>query len=216
LKIDLHVHSSERSECGTVGEEEQIRAAISSGLDGIAFSDHDRLMPLPRLKALNLKFAPFKIFCSIEVNIRFSHGMEHILVVGIHDLVLESGDWSYPDLFRFVNSRQGFLALAHPFRFSSSIAVDIEHFPPDAIEVYSPNTPAWAEDRIRSTAARIGCYLLSNSDAHTTARIGKYYNDVEGSVSGESELIDLLKAGKFQPTQQGFPLHAVHLANMDR
>ncbi len=67
MKIDLHVHASERSSCAVSGEESQIRAAIAAGLDGIAFTDHHRLVNPQRLEQLRQRYAPFKIYTGIEI-----------------------------------------------------------------------------------------------------------------------------------------------------
>jgi len=67
MKIDLHVHCKELSPCGRSSEEEQIIAAINSGLDAIVFTDHNLLMPKHRLKFFNQKYEPFQIFGGIEV-----------------------------------------------------------------------------------------------------------------------------------------------------
>jgi len=188
LKIDFHVHSQERSDCAVVSEAEQIRAAMRGGLDGMVFSDHDRLVDRKHLAELNHRYAPFRIFTGIEVSL----AGEHVLVIGIHDPALESCIWGYNDLHRFVRRHKGFLALAHPFRYRD-ISVDIEKYPPDAIEVFSPNTPVWAEKKIRQIAASIGCELLSNSDSHNSQMIGKYYNVVEGSPADDGELLQSLR-----------------------
>lgn len=52
MKIDLHVHSSERSACGQAGEEEQIEAAMAAGLNALVFTDHGK-SPARRLSAAN-------------------------------------------------------------------------------------------------------------------------------------------------------------------
>ena len=52
MKIDFHVHSSERSACGGASEESQIQAAIVAGLDAIVFTDHQRLVSEYRLSFL--------------------------------------------------------------------------------------------------------------------------------------------------------------------
>lgn len=188
MKIDFHIHSRERSNCAIVSEEQQIRAAIRGGLDGMVFSDHDRLVERQHLAELNRKFAPLRIFTGIEVTL----AKEHVLVIGIHDPALERGAWEYPDLYRFVRLHKGFIALAHPFRYQE-ITIDIERFPPDAIEVFSPNTPAWAERDIRQIAASIDCDLLSDSDSHNSQMIGKYYNVVEGDPKNDAELLQSLR-----------------------
>lgn len=200
MKIDLHVHSKERSSCGKATEEEQIQAAMNAGLDAIAFTDHDKLISQKRLTDLNKKYAPFRVFGGIEICIWdiFRFNYEHLLVLGIYDKRLEGGKWSYPDLYNFVRERNGFIALAHPFRYISRIGLDLEHFPPDALELYSRNTPKHKEARILSLAGRLDISILSNSDAHHVETLGKYYNRLERNPTDEYELISMLKTGEFQ------------------
>jgi len=188
MKIDFHVHSRERSDCAVVSEAEQIQAALCSGLDGMVFSDHDRLVDSQHLAELNRRYSPLCIFTGIEVTL----AQEHVLVIGINDPALESRAWEYDDLYRYVRQRNGFMALAHPFRYRE-ITVNVNQFPPDAIEVFSPNTPLWAETRIRQIAAGIGCELLSNSDSHDGQMIGKYYNVLDGNPGNDTELLQSLR-----------------------
>jgi predicted metal-dependent phosphoesterase TrpH len=197
LKIDFHVHCRERSGCATVSEAEQIQAAIRSGLDAIVFCDHDRLAGRQRLAVLNRKYSPFRLFSGIEITL----ANEHILVIGLQDPALESCDWEYEDLHQHVRQHQGYMVLAHPFRYRD-ISIDLEKYPPDAIEVYSSNTPAFAEGRIRQIAAGLGCELLSNSDAHNTQMIGKFYNEVAGDPVDDTSLICALKQKSPQPCHQ--------------
>jgi len=194
MKIDLHVHTKERSSCGRSTEEEQIYAAIDAGLDAIVFSDHDRLAPLTRLEELNEKYAPFRIFGGIEISI----SNEHILVLGVHDYTLENHHWSYPELHSFVRKHGGFIAVAHPFRFNPGVNLDLERFPPDAIEAYSNNIQKSTEARLLNLAEQLGVPVLSNSDGHHTSTIGQYYNILECVPSDERELIEILKSGQFR------------------
>ena len=99
MKIDLHVHSSERSDCGKATEEAQIRAAIAAGLDAIVFTDHWQFVPLARLKRLNDQYAPFKIFGGIEV----TADDEDFIVVGVRDPVLDLDLLMHNRLFAFSN-----------------------------------------------------------------------------------------------------------------
>lgn len=194
MKIDLHVHSQERSHCGRSSEEEQIRAAIDSGLDAIVFADHNRLVSLGRLEELNGKYTPFRVFGGIEISLE----SEHVLILGLHDYALESTGWAYPELHTFVRKHGGFIGIAHPFRRHRYIGVDIEHFPPDAIEVHSNNTPKEAEAHIREIAANLGVPVLCNSDAHHVSRLGAYYNILERVPADERELLEILKSGYFK------------------
>ena len=193
MKIDLHVHTQERSSCGKSSEEEQIRAAMAMGLDAIVFTDHDGLAPPGRLQELNQKYAPFKVFGGIEVSI----GNEHLLVLGVQDYSLESCRWSYPALHRFVRERGGFIAVAHPFRFNPESTIEIDLFPPDALEAYSNNIPKQAETRLRNLARQLNIPVLSNSDGHQTDKLGRYYNLLDATPANSRELIEILKAGQF-------------------
>jgi histidinol phosphatase-like PHP family hydrolase len=191
--VDLHVHTSERSPCAINSEEEQIRAAIAAGLDAIFITDHHRLIPVERLEALNRTFAPFRVFSGIE----FTSQGEDFVILGLRDPRMESSNWLYPDLHAFVRAQGGFMVLAHPFRYREQINVDVEQFPTDAIEVHSPNTPIAAEDRIRDLANRLQVSVLCNSDAHSSERLGQYYNSLNHPIFTEQELFAALKGGQF-------------------
>jgi hypothetical protein len=196
MKIDLHVHTRERSSCAHASTDSMIWAAIDSGLDGLVITDHDRLVPRERLTYLNAKYAPFRVFSGVEVTTRG----EHVLVLGVQSERLEEMWWTYPDLHAFVVDRGGFLAVAHPFRFNSArIEVDVDRFPPHALEAYSHNTPRSAASRIADVAARLGVPLLANSDAHHVGGIGDYYNLLDDEPEDMPALVRMLKEGAFEP-----------------
>jgi len=193
MKIDLHVHTKERSACGRASEEEQIRAAITAGLDALVFTDHHRLVPAERLKELNDRYVPFRVLSGIEIN---TNG-EDVLVLGLQDAALESSKWAYPDLHAFVREHGGFIILAHPFRYHPQVNIEVERFVPDALEVRSVNTPVAAEGHIREIASHLEIPLLCNSDAHSTDSVGAYYNVLERTPSDEQEIWALLRSGRF-------------------
>jgi histidinol phosphatase-like PHP family hydrolase len=194
VKIDLHVHTKERSPCGRSGEEEMIQSAVAFGLDGLVFTDHHRLVPLDRLEELNRKYAPFRIFGGIEITV--TEG-EDVLVLGVRDSVLETREWSSPELFAFARKRGGFLVLAHPFRYHDEIDIDMERYPPDAIEVHSKNTGVCDESQIRAVLTRLGLFPLYNSDAHHADHVGIYYDQLARVPRDERELIDILRKGDY-------------------
>lgn len=194
MKIDLHVHSAERSTCARSREEEQIQAAIACGLDAIVFTDHGRLVPQARLDVLNQQYAPFRIFSGIEITVE---EREDLLVFGVHDPVLESLRWTYPALRTFVRERGGWIALAHPFRYHSDIVIDIAQYPPDALEGCSTNVTLLNRSRIRQTAQQLGIPVVCNSDAHVTQSLGVAYNCLKEIPADEAALVRLLRTGKF-------------------
>lgn len=193
MKVDLHVHTRERSACAQSTETAMIESAISRGLDALVFTDHDRLMSPTRLQKLNRRYAPFRIFGGVEVTV----GNEHVLVIGLQHPYLEAGDWRYPQLHEFVHTHGGFMALAHPYRYRNYIDLDIKRYPPDAIEGYSWNTPLDAAPRIYALARQLGIPVLANSDAHHVERLGNYYNQLTAWPVDEAALITALRAGAF-------------------
>ena len=194
MRIDLHVHSSERSTCARSREEEQIQAAIACGLDAMVFTDHGRLVPQTHLQTLNQKYAPFRIFGGIEITVE---EREDILVLGFHDPALESREWAYPELHAFVRRHGGWMAIAHPFRYRPTIDVDLERYPPDALEVCSMNVPRGEQQHIREIAARLDIQVVCNSDAHVTESLGVAYNCLEEIPADEADVVRLLRSGAF-------------------
>jgi predicted metal-dependent phosphoesterase TrpH len=190
MKIDLHVHSSERSACGKAGEEEQIRAAIAAGLDALVFTDHGKLVPESRLRQLNQEYAPFRVFSGIEISLG-----EDILVFGINDRELEIAQWTYPELHSFVREQEGYMILAHPYRYHPTLYAEIDQFPPNGIEIYSNNTPVSWQPHIHELSQKLNLTLFSNSDAHKTSVIGAFYNDIPGSPETDRELLQALNDG---------------------
>lgn len=194
MKLDLHVHSSERSKCARSTDEEQVRAAIAAGLEGFFFTDHNRFIPPDKLASLNQQFSPFQIFRGIEITCTG----EDFLVLGVPDADLERDDWQYTDLHRFVRERNGFIALAHPFRYRDFIAVDCEDYRPDAIEICSVNTPVTARTRISDLAKAWNIPTLSNSDAHSTERLGTYFNILDETPPDEAAILESLRNKRFR------------------
>lgn len=194
MKIDLHVHTMERSPCAHASEDEQIQAAIAAGLDALFITDHWTLVPQAMLAELNKRYTPFRIYGGIEVT---ADG-EDLLVLGIHDAYLETQEWKYSDLHAYVRRRGGFLILAHPFRYHPAINIDLQSLPPDAIELFTPNTPLTAQSEIRTAAQPLSIPLLSNSDAHSTERLGFHYNILSSTALDEAAIFDQLRKGKFE------------------
>jgi len=193
MKIDLHVHTSERSPCGNAPTVTQIRAAIAAGLDAIVLTDHKKLAPVKDIREWNNQFTPFRIFNGIELCVED----EDFLVLGIHDKILENQDWSFAELHAFVRSRGGGLILAHPFRYKSHIAVDLKKYPIDAMEIYSCNTPPSAAEDIFTLAEELNIPVVCNSDAHSIEQLGTYHNELLKTPRDEQELVAILQEKQF-------------------
>lgn len=199
MKIDLHVHASERSGCSSASEEDQVRKAIELGLDALVFTDHGLLMPEERAKELNDKYAPFRIFRGIEIGILFSHDerYEDFLVLGVYDPILEKRKWEYKDLYKFVDDNRGYIAIAHPYRYRDE-TVDLKGCLPHAVELYSSKLEDGKHEKRIELAKKWNCHLIANSDSHETETVGVYYNELFDIPKNEKELIEILKKGHYQ------------------
>ncbi|MBN1269015.1 MAG: NUDIX domain-containing protein [Kiritimatiellae bacterium] len=202
MKIDLHVHSSERSGCGTAPDDEMILAAKARGLDALVFTDHDRLVPPERLLDLNRRHAPFRVFGGIEILVRED---EHLLVYGLQDPALESRAWGYSDLHAFVKEHGGCIGLAHPFRFRDRLNIDVDACRPDVVEVRSANIPGESPPR-QALVRRLGCPAIHGSDGHSTERVGLYYVTMNRAPGDDRELADMLRRGDFALDEEGAEL----------
>ncbi|NRA38123.1 MAG: PHP domain-containing protein [Planctomycetes bacterium] len=193
MKIDLHVHSSEYSNCASSTAVEVIESAIARGLDAIGFSNHNKLVPAEHLEALNKQYAPFKIFSGLEMDVEG----EHVLVYGIQDSALENIGWSYKDLHEFVHAYGGFMAVAHPLR-GGPLKLNVQEYPPHAIELHSMNT--YQEDTQEIQGIIEGCETraLHNSDAHEFRLVGVYHNVLDDDVSTDQELAAAFCSGAYQ------------------
>jgi predicted metal-dependent phosphoesterase TrpH len=196
--IDLHCHTKERSACSIVSEEAIIRRAISLGLGGVAFTDHDSLPPPGRLEELNGKYRPFRVFAGIEISIFTTEKWQDFLVIGLSDPVLESTDWTYAGLMKYVRKNGGWVALAHPFRYRDDMPREIIDDPPDALEMYSTNIKPGLAPRIAATAKEWGCQVIGASDAHHLEDVGYQTIVLSKPASSDAELLVQLKNGAFQ------------------
>ncbi|MHC5057850.1 MAG: PHP domain-containing protein [Planctomycetota bacterium] len=195
MKIDLHLHSSERSSCAHSTAEEMILAAKGFGLDAVCFTEHNRLTPEDWLAEMNERHAPLKVFAGLEIGVTY---YEHCLVLGVRAPELETRAWTYEDLWRFTRGAGGHLTLCHPFRFGDEVELDIDRFPPDAIEVHSVHTAAEDEALIRETAQRVGARLLATSDAHYAKWVGVFHVKHSRPAADERDLVAILKAGDYE------------------
>jgi len=197
MKIDLHLHTSERSTCSIASAEEQITTAIQMGLDAIVITDHDCMIDETILTVLNRKYTPFIIYGGIEIRINENGHDEDIIVIGLHQDILTQKKWTYPELHQFVISNNGFIGLAHPYRYRDFITVDVENYPPHAIEIFTSNIGMDKKDMRLELKEKLNCNLMVNSDSHNIDSTGLYYNELDKTPESEQELVQMLIDGNY-------------------
>ena len=202
MKIDLHTHTIQRSGCSSLDEEDLISCAIRKGLDGLAITDHGKLVPKKTLERLNERFHPFRVFTGIEISLimkytNYSRGYQDFIVIGIHKPAMASG-WTYDILLKFVRENGGYIFWAHPFRYDNEFPQEIQYNQPDAVEIYSTNIRSNLAPRIKKMAEERGCRTIGASDAHFPEDVGYSFISLEKKVSSDAELVTELKKGAFE------------------
>ena len=169
LKLDLHTHCQEATQFAPVDEKtvrKIVEKALERGLDGLAITDHDALKYARRVRQVVEESFDNSIIIIPGQEKRA--GDDHVV-----ELYLESDT-----VFRFI---------AHP-----GYLFHTNHHQLDGIHGLEMHNSYWYidEEKIRAVAADNDLMLLSNSDAHSLADIGRYYNVVDlDELYGRAEKI---------------------------
>lgn len=194
MKIDIHVHCSELSNCGRNTAVEMVEAAIEAELDGLVFTNHHKYMPPEMIAELNNRYAPFRVFNGIESTIE---GEDMLIIGSMRDAYKTGKDCSYTRTLSQVRADGGCMVIAHPFRLHEEFRMDIHADPPDALEYASTNIYAENYDRIIRLAEELGIPATAASDAHRAEDVGCRYLELEADVNDEKTLAGLIRRGGF-------------------
>lgn len=203
MKVDLHIHTSRLSPDSKLDPEEAIQQAMSMGLDGICFTEHDRAWELPDITELSAKYN-FPVFRGVEVMIKeggeilvFGLNMNFTTVIDIHTL------------YNLARDAGAFMIAAHPFRgYPCHALTDFEKAAElvlkrpvfdkvDALEGYNGRNMEGNNLFACQLARRLGFQYSGGSDAHATDELGKCITVFDKMISDESGLLAELKAGRF-------------------
>lgn len=197
MKIDMHVHTNRFSMCSVADPEAVVREAVSRGLDGLVFTEHNTFWPPDALKELRESYPDIKLFNGAEIDVPSLH---HVLTI-LPDPEPEVLDPAGPDRFReLVDERGGVTIAAHPFRFFRDYARRNRDFPLDAVEIASGNmTDPEMRQRSIKLAEDWGSKQVASSDAHSLDPVGQFYTELPGTPETEAELIEVLKSKTVTP-----------------
>jgi predicted metal-dependent phosphoesterase TrpH len=206
MLIDLHAHTWPRSHDSVLNPDDLIVRAKAAGLDAIAFTEHDTVWDQKSIEELRAKHN-FLVLAGVEI----STDDGHILAFGIDKYVF--GMHRSRELASYAERAGGVLVAAHPYRrqmpwFSRS---DEEYH--GALEKASRN-PAYqyvkaleeqngrGSDKENEFARRL-CELMelpgtAGTDSHAISDVGKCATLFHGEIRDERELIEELKAGRFE------------------
>jgi hypothetical protein len=204
----MHVHTNVGSYDSNLSPLELIRTGKAAGLDGVVVTEHDRGWDRDLARQL-ARDHDFLILCGMEV----STDLGHILVYGLQEYI--SGILYAETLRKVVDNIDGVMFAAHPYRQAfvntngrwgaPKPALTVQSAADrtiiqlvDGLEVYNGATG----DRENTMAVAVKEYAglrgIGGSDAHSEHGLGCCVTVFERHIRNEYELIEELRAGRFQ------------------
>ncbi len=205
MLIDLHTHTRPLSWDSYLSPDDLVERSKQAGLDGICLSEHDYLWDPAEVIALG-KRHNYLVMPAIEINTDDGH----ILVYGIDKYVY--GMQRSGELAKHVTAASGAMVAAHPYRRQMPWYMDDERDYHDALVRASKN-PAYqhcvaleklnGRGTVKENAFSAAlCDFMdmpgtAGTDSHSRSDIGRVATSFERDIHDVTELIDELKAGRF-------------------
>lgn len=194
--VDPHTHVCPASPCSVMSPEELIEAALASGLDAVAVTDHGTMESAHHVLGRG-RDAGLLVFMGMEVHTR----QGDILVFGVGEDVAACDDAC--ELVDLVHGLGGASVAAHPYRGGHGFGAFMRGSTPDdvlvsvsAIETLNGSDSAHARDLALFAANRLGKPTFGGSDAHDANDVGRCVTVFERSVRTQEAFVAELRAGR--------------------
>jgi hypothetical protein len=195
LLIDMHVHTSRYSDCGKSSPEEMIACAEQVGLQALVFTEHHILWPQHELDALQIRFPRVLLMTGIEVETLEG---EDLLIYGVRQEGLFFRKMPTIAALQLAHSHGGFVTLAHPYRYTDHVAMELEQAHVDGVEVMSIHILNYARAQAQSLCQNWQVLPMAASDAHHVSALGLYAIRLVLPIRDEFELIAILRQQRYQ------------------
>jgi predicted metal-dependent phosphoesterase TrpH len=203
--IDLHTHTRPLSWDSYLSPDDLIERSKQAGLDGICLSEHDYLWDPDEVAKLARRH-DYLVLPAIEINTDDGH----MLVYGINKYVY--GMHRSHELAHHVEDAHGAMVAAHPYRRQMPWYMDSDRDYREALVRASQN-PAYkycvalekfnGRGTIKENkfSADLCAYMempgTAGTDSHSRSDIGRCATNFERDVHSIEDLIEELKAGRF-------------------
>jgi len=184
-----------------------VRRAEEVGLDAVCITEHNTSWEKDALEALG-DGAPLRLFGGVEVSTECGD----VLVFGLEGEVPRAG---IEELRRTVDRSGGVMIAAHPFRRYSvaGVSLDVEEASRspvlrwvNAAEVFNGLSTRGEVELAQEVLTRLGLRGVGGSDSHAPHTVGACYTVFERPLATVRDLVDEVKAGRFQAVHRGFEL----------
>ena len=212
MLIDLHAHTSPRSNCSRTTLEELVATARARGLDALCITEHDVRWPGDELADAS-KLLDFPLVPGVEL----TTDVGHVLVFGPLRKPLWMG-YKLDELVEECEHSDTALVLPHPVRrYAGERAVRGGRVPPTpaevaalpqweavhAIEAASTQTTALEHTLTAAALAVVPRPAVGASDAHGPGLAGTYATELDRLVRTAEELASEISAGHVRPARLG-------------
>jgi len=204
MLIDIHTHTEFRSHDGQLSPEALIGLAKKAGLDGICLTEHDWFWPREAAEKLG-KEHDFLVLNGVELKTEYGH----MLVYG-----LDSIDFGLPStahVREMADRVGGFMILPHPYRHNylygdMNEAIEICYRKPvfklvDTIELINGRGTETENTFSGLLAKKLGLKGTGGSDCHEASDMPTGVTKFERKIRNNDELIQELKAGRYEPVE---------------
>lgn len=183
MKYDLHVHTSYSKKCGYTNPKNAVKAAIKSGLDGIAITDHDTIKGAIQAKEYSLGF--FDVIIGSEITTNRGEIIGLFLSEDIESNKFES-------VISEIKNQNGLAVVPHPFDALRKSAFhpgteDVKML--DGIESFNSRCILKKyNDIAENFANKYNLMKTAGSDAHFLHEIGN-----AGIITENCDIIDAIR-----------------------
>ena len=207
MLIDLHTHTTPKSDDSYLKPDELIINAKRAGLDAICLTEHDWFWDDEDIAKLSQKHN-FLIIPGVEITTEEAH----LLVFGLKKYIFGMHRASF--VRRLVDEAGGAIVVAHPYRRHFPIGAEPEderYYPAltracesplfelaDAIEVFNGRGLERENAFSQEMGRKLNMRGIAASDAHEVSDIGRCATFFETRITNLQELIVELKEGRFR------------------
>ena len=194
VRIDLHCHSiRSRDSILTLGM--IVARALERELDGVAITDHDRLV-----SRMELKRYTGSILLIPGVEISSADG--HLLAFGLDESPRKS--LSLIETLDFIKDHGGIPVLSHPFRVGNGVGQgDIEGLPHVMFEGMNGRSWNRYNERASALGRKLGRSMTGGSDAHDPSEVGRAWTVFPGDVQDIGDVLEALHKEAVEPGGEG-------------
>lgn len=224
MLIDLHTHTRPLSWDSYLSPDDLVERSKQAGLDGICLSEHDYLWDPDAVLELG-KRHNYLVLPAIEINTDDGH----ILVYGIDRYVY--GMHRSHELAHHVEQASGAMVAAHPYRRQMPWYMEDERDYEEALKRAARN-PAYGHcvaleklngrGTVKENAFSAAlCEFMdmpgtAGTDSHSRSDIGRVATNFERDIHDVYELIEELKAGRFEAVDLTGKPHRLDLTALSR